>query len=71
MACTLSTLTTLFFIALVQAQIGPTGDLVISNVEVSPDGYSRTTALANGVVDGGPITGTKVAVSRNKCFAHL
>ncbi|KAK0224304.1 laccase lcc5 [Armillaria fumosa] len=55
----LSTFTTLFFIALVQAQIGPTGDLVISNVKVSPDGYSRTTALANGVVDGVLITGTK------------
>ncbi|SJK99491.1 related to Laccase-4 [Armillaria ostoyae] len=34
------------------AKIGPTGDLVIANSEIAPDGYSRIAALANGVLDG-------------------
>ncbi len=52
--------TILQVICATQAKIGPKGDLVISNVEVAPDGFSRVAALANGIVDGGLISGTKV-----------
>ncbi|KAK0470307.1 laccase lcc5 [Desarmillaria tabescens] len=41
------------------AKIGPTGDLVIANSEIAPDGYSRVAALANGVLDGALISGNK------------
>ncbi|PBL04373.1 laccase [Armillaria gallica] len=41
------------------AKIGPTGDLVIANSEIAPDGYSRIAALANGVLDGALISGNK------------
>ncbi|KAK0494066.1 laccase [Armillaria luteobubalina] len=41
------------------AKIGPTGDLVIANSEIAPDGYSRIAALANGVLDGVLISGNK------------
>ncbi|KAK0218569.1 laccase lcc5 [Armillaria nabsnona] len=51
--------TILQVICATQAKIGPKGDLVISNVEVAPDGFSRVAALANGIVDGGLVSGTK------------
>ncbi len=44
------------------AKIGPTGDLVIANSEIAPDGYSRIAALANGVLDGALISGNKAGL---------
>ncbi|PBK73269.1 Cupredoxin [Armillaria solidipes] len=41
------------------AKIGPVGDLVIANVDVSPDGYTRMAALAGGTIDGELIVGQK------------
>ncbi|KAG7444704.1 laccase lcc5 [Guyanagaster necrorhizus] len=49
----------LFATAPAYAKIGPTGDLVIANSEISPDGYSRVAALPNGVLDGTLISGNK------------
>ncbi|KAK0205899.1 laccase lcc5 [Desarmillaria ectypa] len=40
------------------ATISTSGDLVISNVDVSPDGYNRTAAVAGGSVVGELITAT-------------
>ncbi|THV03708.1 laccase lcc5 [Dendrothele bispora CBS 962.96] len=44
---------------LVDAAIGPVTDLVISNAEVSPDGFNRTATLAGGTVIGPIIKGNK------------
>nr|WBQ85209.1 laccase [Flammulina velutipes var. lupinicola] len=41
------------------AAIGPVADLVIANADVSPDGFTRTAALAGGTVSGVIITGNK------------
>ncbi|THU93994.1 laccase [Dendrothele bispora CBS 962.96] len=43
----------------VAEMIGPVADLVISVAEVSPDGFSRTAALAGGAVIGSVVTGNK------------
>jgi len=43
-------------------RIGPVTDLVVSSVEVSPDGFNRTAALAGGTVIGPLIAGNKVSV---------
>ncbi|KIY71462.1 multicopper oxidase [Cylindrobasidium torrendii FP15055 ss-10] len=45
------------FVSYSQAAIQTTGDLTISNVEVSPDGYTRTAVLAGDSVVGTLITG--------------
>ncbi|PBK95999.1 Cu-oxidase-domain-containing protein [Armillaria gallica] len=42
-----------------QGTIGPTGDLVISNGNVAPDGFQRVAALANSQIDGSLITANK------------
>ncbi|KAK0200620.1 laccase lcc5 [Desarmillaria ectypa] len=42
-----------------QGTIGPVGDLVVSNGNVSPDGFERLAALANSQIDAALITGTK------------
>ncbi|KAJ7465608.1 laccase 2 precursor [Mycena latifolia] len=41
------------------AAIGPVGDLQIVNKDVSPDGYSRSAVLVNGVLPGPLIVGNK------------
>ncbi len=46
-----------------QGTIGPTGDLVISNGNVAPDGFERVAALANSQIDASLITANKVGVS--------
>ncbi|KAL4247482.1 Laccase-5 [Abortiporus biennis] len=43
----------------VYGAIGPITDLTISDVTISPDGYSRPAVLANGVFPGPVITGNK------------
>ncbi|KAK0432321.1 laccase [Armillaria borealis] len=42
-----------------QGTIGPTGDLVISNGNVAPDGFERVAALANSQIDASLITANK------------
>ncbi|KIK67868.1 hypothetical protein GYMLUDRAFT_155173 [Collybiopsis luxurians FD-317 M1] len=49
----------LAFVPTAFAAIQTSGDLVISNAEVSPDGFSRTAVLAGGSVVGELITGNK------------
>ncbi|KAK0462398.1 laccase lcc5 [Desarmillaria tabescens] len=41
------------------AEIGPVGDLIIANADVSPDGYTRMAALAGGTIVGELIVGQK------------
>ncbi|KAK7042858.1 multicopper oxidase/laccase [Favolaschia claudopus] len=41
------------------AAIGPTADLTLTNVDVAPDGFSRSAVTANGIVPGPVITGNK------------
>lgn len=58
-----STLSAFVSIALalgVQAAVGPVADLRISNVDIAPDGFTRSTVLAGGVFPGPLIVGTKV-----------
>ncbi|KAJ6590849.1 laccase 2 [Mycena sp. CBHHK59/15] len=43
------------------AAIGPTATLTIANKEISPDGFSRSSVLANGVFPGPLISGNKGA----------
>lgn len=43
------------------ATLTTTGDLVISNADVSPDGFSRTATLAGGTVVGELVTGNIVS----------
>ncbi|KAL4242549.1 Laccase [Abortiporus biennis] len=43
----------------VYGAIGPITDLTVSDVTISPDGYSRPAVLANGVFPGPVITGNK------------
>ncbi|KAF7973388.1 hypothetical protein HWV62_15493 [Athelia sp. TMB] len=43
----------------VRAAIGPVTDLVISNADLAPDGYTRATVLAGGTFPGSLITGNK------------
>lgn len=45
------------------AVLETTGDLVISNAAVSPDGFSRTAVLAGGGVVGELVTGNKVGIN--------
>ncbi|KAJ3485885.1 hypothetical protein NLI96_g4634 [Meripilus lineatus] len=57
-----STLSAFVSIALalgVQAAVGPVADLRISNVDIAPDGFTRSTVLAGGVFPGPLIVGTK------------
>lgn len=49
------------------AAIGPVADLVISNVDVSPDGFERSAVVAGGAVIGSLITGNKV----RSCLSFL
>ncbi|KAK0454244.1 Cupredoxin, partial [Desarmillaria tabescens] len=42
-----------------QGNIGPVGDLIVSNGNVNPDGFERLTALANSQIDGALIKGNK------------
>ncbi|KAK0200634.1 laccase lcc5 [Desarmillaria ectypa] len=42
-----------------EGTIGPVGDLVVSNGNVSPDGFERLAALANSQIDGTLIRGNK------------
>ncbi|KAK0231518.1 laccase lcc5 [Armillaria fumosa] len=54
-----STLVTVaLYVVATRATISTSGDLIISNVEVSPDGYNRTAAVAGGSVVGELITAT-------------
>ncbi|KAK7042868.1 multicopper oxidase/laccase [Favolaschia claudopus] len=46
-------------ISLSFAAIGPTADLTLTNVDVAPDGFSRSAVTANGIVPGPVITGNK------------
>ncbi|KAK0194806.1 hypothetical protein F5146DRAFT_1219690 [Armillaria mellea] len=41
------------------AKIEPIGDLIIANVDISPDGYTRMAALAGSTVNGELIVGQK------------
>ena len=43
-----------------EAAIGPVADLRISNVDIAPDGFTRSTVLAGGVFPGPLIVGNKV-----------
>ncbi|KAI0644028.1 laccase B [Trametes meyenii] len=43
----------------VYGAIGPVTTLTIANADISPDGYTRATVLANGVYPGPLITGNK------------
>nr|QOW95913.1 laccase GbLac_U30636 [Ganoderma boninense] len=48
---------TLLFATSAYAGIGPVTDLVISNADVAPDGFTRAAVVVNGVVPGPLITG--------------
>ncbi|KAK0204374.1 laccase [Desarmillaria ectypa] len=61
----------LFMTTPAYAKIGPTGDLVIANSEIAPDGYSRVAALANGVLDGALISGNKGDIFRLNVMNNL
>ncbi|EIM85733.1 laccase [Stereum hirsutum FP-91666 SS1] len=50
-----------YFIAGINAAIGPVADLHIVNKVIAPDGYSRDTVLAGGTFPGPLITGLKGA----------
>ncbi|OCH90801.1 phenoloxidase [Obba rivulosa] len=43
----------------IMAAIGPSADLVIANKDITPDGYTRATALAGGTFPGPLINGYK------------
>ncbi|KAJ7438264.1 laccase 2 precursor [Mycena galericulata] len=49
------------FLSGAHAAIGPSATLTIANKELSPDGFQRSTVLANGVFPGPLITGNKGA----------
>ncbi|KAG6815146.1 laccase, partial [Tricholoma furcatifolium] len=49
----------LSFFVTPNSAIGPVADLVISNSQISPDGYARSTVLAGGTFPGPPIKGVK------------
>ncbi|KAK0492822.1 laccase lcc5 [Armillaria luteobubalina] len=54
-----STLVTVaLYVVATRGTISTSGDLIISNVNVSPDGYNRTAAVAGGSVVGELITAT-------------
>ncbi len=65
-----STLVTVaLYVVATRATISTSGDLIISNVDVSPDGYNRTAAVAGGSVVGELITATTVGyVLRSPSF---
>ncbi|KAJ7457521.1 Cupredoxin [Mycena galericulata] len=46
------------------ATIGPTADLHIVNADVTPDGFTRSAVLANGLLPGPTITGKKGDIFR-------
>ncbi len=46
------------------AKIGPVGDLIIANADVSSDGYTRIAALANGTINGEPTTELAIPVKQ-------
>ncbi|KAM5541434.1 hypothetical protein V8D89_004988 [Ganoderma adspersum] len=48
---------TLLFAASAYAAIGPVTDLVISNANVAPDGFTRAAVVVNGIAPGPLITG--------------
>ncbi|KAK6969220.1 multicopper oxidase/laccase [Favolaschia claudopus] len=50
----------LSFIPSTLASIGPTADLTLVNVDVSPDGFSRSAVTVNGIVPGPLIVANKV-----------
>ncbi|KAK7007823.1 multicopper oxidase/laccase [Favolaschia claudopus] len=49
----------LSFIPSALASIGPTADLTLVNVDVSPDGFSRSAVTVNGIVPGPVIVANK------------
>lgn len=50
----------LYFLPTVLGAIGPSADLVVSNANVSPDGFNRVGTVINGKVDTTLITAQKV-----------
>ncbi|KAM5532459.1 hypothetical protein V8D89_013875 [Ganoderma adspersum] len=50
---------TVLFAASVFAAVGPVADLVISNADVAPDGFSRAAIVVNGAFPSPLITGNK------------
>ena len=45
------------------AAIGPVADLEISNVDISPDGFTRAAVLAGGTFPGPLIRGNMVGIN--------
>ncbi|PIL29303.1 transporter [Ganoderma sinense ZZ0214-1] len=54
-----SALSILSFSPLLAAGVGTVGDLTISNLDVTPDGYTRAAVVVNGQFPGPLITGNK------------
>lgn len=52
---------TLLFSTSAYAAIGPTADLIISDADIAPDGFTRAAVVVNGVSPGPLITGNKVS----------
>ncbi|KAJ7158126.1 yellow laccase [Mycena filopes] len=48
------------------AAIGPSATLTIANKQISPDGFQRSSVLANGVFPGPLITGNKASLASPK-----
>ena len=42
------------------ATVGPVGDMVLTNGDVTPDGFTRAAVLVNGQVPGPLVVGNKV-----------
>ena len=53
----------LFFAASAYAAIGPVADLVISNADVTPDGFTRAAVVVNEAFPSPLITGYKVSLA--------
>ena len=45
--------------------VGPVGDMVITNGDVTPDGFTRAAVLVNGTVPGPVVVGNKVLSPHN------
>ncbi|KAJ7171277.1 yellow laccase [Mycena filopes] len=56
----------LAILAGVHAAIGPSATLTIANKQISPDGFQRSSVLANGVFPGPLITGNKASLASTK-----
>ena len=42
------------------SMIGPVADMVISNADITPDGYTRAAVVVNGEMPGPIVSGNKV-----------